>query len=666
MGRERLLVRAIDENKLARISLREGSGSADLHRELFFLLEGRLNADALLEKELAFRAMDSFAQIKEVGHLFDLILRKRFHIQITESSSLFLDNGSVVPWFAEALNSFAKVSPFCVFVRARRRPYSPRPAWHLEEIQIRDLSLEDMEALLGQLLNESGTPFSSQKIRLAAEKLGGHPLSAYRFAEHARKYGVDASLQNDAIMVQYRELLLADALEEFKLTTDAWKILFVVARYRTVDIVGLSEYTMLPVAAVLPALETLIDSGMLTHSGDLHSLAPFVRPPLERHRAWPLDGNWQAGVDERVARSVETFIDEDFGSSSLLNNAIAANLKTGRASPLLGKLVLGSHLFRVARDLYDGREYAKALELFKEALELRSTLAPEAISEALRFYGLCGARLELEDILDVAISQLNSLDLPTARRNASFLRGFRDRRQHHYQSGYAHYEASLRHGKHLHTYRELAFCALKLDLIPDAKKWAELALRQAQTNAYFLDVMCRVVLREFLETRSQQKEEEFDNFHRRLARACTSSGESFASLRSLERAVALNDVAGVRDAVAAFERSRRYDDIACTLSASSLICDEDISQGIQFLEKVARHDSRKRHDLAALRCLQAVHEGRIDEAVQWVARSRNDWELEAIGIDYALVREKVIRRGKHAMSAGERLLPETIRILRAS
>jgi tetratricopeptide (TPR) repeat protein len=306
------------------------------------------------------------------------------------------------------------------------------------------------------------------------------------------------------------------------------------------------------------------------------------------------------------------------------------------------------------------------LELFKEALELRSTLAPEAISEALRFFGLCGARLELEDILDVAISQLNSLDLPTARRNAFFLRGFRDRRRRQYQPAYAHYEASLRHGKHLHTYRELAFCALKLDLIPEAKKWAELALRQAQTNAYFLDVMCRVVLREYVETRSQQKEEEFDNFHRRLARACASSGESFANLRSLERAVALSDLAGVRDAVAALQKSRRYDDIACALAASSLICDEDVSQGIQSLEKEARHDSRKRHDLTALRCLQAVHDGRIDEAMQWVARSRHDWELEAIGISYELVRGKVIRRGKQAMSARERLLPETIRTLRAS
>lgn len=666
MGRERLLMRVAGENSIARVNLRDASGGADLLRELLILLD-QPTPTILHEKETAFIASDRRSQAAQLGHLLDKILRSKFHLQITESNSLFLDNGRLVPWFAEAANALSKSSPYCVFVRSRRRPVNYPEKWKIDDLRLRELPPSDMENLLGRLLNEASVIFTSEKLRRAVEELGGHPFSAYRFAGYAKNYGMDAALSNDAIMVQYRELLLADALEDFQLSLAAWKILFVVSRFRIVDIASLAEYTMLSVQEILPPLEQLIDSGMLTHSGDRYSVAPFVREPLQRHKSWQLDREWMNGVDERVARAGESFTDEGIGSSALLDNAIAANLRLGnRQSSPLANLVLGSHLFRIARDVYNSGNYKKALELYREALSLRSTLAPEAVSEALRIMGLCGVRLELDEVLASAISQLNALNLQTARRNSAFLRGFRERRQKNYSAALPHFEESLRYGEHPHTLREAAFCALKLGDLQQARNWASKAVQTAQTNAYFLDVMCRVVLAEFILTKARDKEVEFEGFLRRLERACSSTGDSFADLRALERAVAFRDVSTVRAIANKLERSGRYDDIVCAAGAAALIADDDISDVISRLEKDAYGSGgRKRTDFEALKCLQALRDDRIDVAVEWIRRGRTEWELEGVGITYEMARQKVLIRARAAIGAGQPMSRETMQYVQA-
>jgi tetratricopeptide (TPR) repeat protein len=485
-------------------------------------------------------------------------------------------------------------------------------------------------------------------------------------AGYAKKYGIDAALKNDAIMVQYRELLLVDTLEDYELTEDAWKILFVISRFRIVDIAALAEYTTLSVHKILPALEDLIDSGMISPSGDQYSIAPFVRDPLQRHKSWPLAAVWISEVDERVAGAVETFTDEGIGSSSLLDNAIAATLRLGgrEGSPLVN-LVLGSHLFRVAREIYNSGDYERALELYREALTLRSTLAPEAVSEALRFVGLCGARLGLDDVLASAITQLNGLNLLTARRNASFLRGFRERRKRNFSAALPHFEESLRQGEHPHTLREAAFCALMLGRLPEARSWASKGLQYAQTNSYFLNIMCRVVLAEYLATHSREKDDEFESLHRRLARACLSTGDSFADLRALERAVARREVENVRALADKLMQSPQYDDFISAACAASLVADEDISRVIRRLENDAFRDSRKRTNFEALRCMQALHDRRIDDAVRWIRRNITTWELESVGINFHMLRQKVLTRARAAMGAGDALDRETVEFVKS-
>lgn len=659
MGRDRLLLRAVGEEHIARVNLRTAGGIIDLYREILILRDAP-STEALHEAELKFQALNSTQQASEIGKLIDAVLRDRFHLEITEQNSLFMENGAIVPWFGDAVSAVPKSSPFCVFVRARRRPHNPLPRWKIDEIRIGELRQQDMENLLGQLLNEEGVEFSSDKTSAAANALGGHPFSAHRFTTYAKKFGIDAALQNDAIMVQYRELMLVDALEEFNFQENEWKVLFVVSRFRVVDLPALSEYTAMPVSALLKSLEALINTGMLSNNGHQYSISAFVRDPLQRHKSWNVDASWAAAVDERVARAVETFIDEGIGSSALLENGIAANLRLGVRGGPLANLVLGSHLFRVAREQYDARHYDSALDLYSEALARRSTLALEAVSEALRFYGLCGARLGRNEVLESAIRQLNGLNMPTALRNADFLRGFRDRRAGKYREAFQYFEASLRHGEHPHTLREAAFCALKLGLIPQARALASRAIDYAPTNAYFLDIMCRVVLAEVVATRSRELEREYEAYYRRLARACRSTGDSFALLRELECAIAMSDRPRIAAAIPPLARSRRYDDNIAAAASGALILDSNISELIGRLKQDAYSTPWQRRDFQALQCLQSLNEGCIDDAVEWISKGDiSVWTVESIGIDYENIYKKVVARARAGIVAGDHMSDAT-------
>ena len=127
--------------------------------------------------------------------------------------------------------------------------------------------------------------------------------------------------------------------------------------------------------------------------------------------------------------------------------------------------------------------------------------------------------------------------------------------------------------------------ALKLERVPLARRYATRAVGYAPTNAYFLDIMCRVVLSEFLATRSRQSEQEYETLFSRLERACRSTGDSFAKLRELECATALRDIPRIRAALPPLSRSRRYDDWICAGVAASLLLDEDIGDILKRLEK---------------------------------------------------------------------------------
>lgn len=236
---------------------------------------------------------------------------------------------------------------------------------------------------------------------------------------------------------------------------------------------------------------------------------------------------------------------DELTSMPVLNEYCLAFLREGaNDGSIFDNILLASQCLRVARTMYDRRDYKGAMRLCEMAFDKRGTLTEDAQIELLRYAGLTAARLNDQAQLHVVYDRLGDIGKSEkSRRIRSFLKGFNARLDGDYDLAQKNLSEAYQHkGDHdLHILRELAFIALQNNDLPTARRYLKSLMERASANPYALELSVRVAL-----TASPAvvagRQGELDELMARLRSFDTSSGKFYWHQMCCEHLLALGEL----------------------------------------------------------------------------------------------------------------------------
>lgn len=189
---------------------------------------------------------------------------------------------------------------------------------------------------------------------------------------------------------------------------------------------------------------------------------------------------------------------DDLTSIPVLNEYCLAFLREGaNDGGIFDNILLASQCLRVARAMYDRKDYKGTIRLCEIAFVKRGTLTEDAQVELLRYMGLGAARLNEQSKLHVVYDRLRDFDKSEkAKRIRCFLGGFNARLDGDYDLAQKNLSEAYQHkGDHdLHILRELAFIAFQNNDLPAARRYLRGVMERASANPYVLELTVRVEL----------------------------------------------------------------------------------------------------------------------------------------------------------------------------
>lgn len=241
---------------------------------------------------------------------------------------------------------------------------------------------------------------------------------------------------------------------------------------------------------------------------------------------------------------------DEFTSIPLLNEYCMAFLRDGaNDGSIFDNILLASQCLRVARSMYDRKDYKGAIRLCELGFSKRGTLTEDAQIELLRYMGLGAARLNEQSKLQEVYERLNDFGKSDkAKRIRCFLMGFNARLDGDYDLAQTSLSEAYRHkGNHdLHILRELAFIALQSNDLPAARRYLSHFTERASTNPYALELAVRVELSASSAVVAKRRTE-IDELMARLRSFDISSNKVYWHQMCCERLLALGEVDEAQD-----------------------------------------------------------------------------------------------------------------------
>lgn len=201
---------------------------------------------------------------------------------------------------------------------------------------------------------------------------------------------------------------------------------------------------------------------------------------------------------ELLAESIENVSFDDETSTTLLNEACILKLKQGVNSITgIDSLVLPSQCLKIAKQMYDRRDYDHAHSLSARAFMSRLALTDDGAIEALRYSGMSAARMNRSDLLAQALSNFDEYSgNQRARRISEFVRGFDFRLAGRFDEALSHMQKAVntKGPNDVHVIRELASLYLSTNQSDKAKKFIVSAKHRARSNSFISELQIRIEL----------------------------------------------------------------------------------------------------------------------------------------------------------------------------
>lgn len=205
---------------------------------------------------------------------------------------------------------------------------------------------------------------------------------------------------------------------------------------------------------------------------------------MNRDRRFDRPDEWRRTIAARICAGLEDYEDADHVPISIIESATVAAVHGATAPLFVTRLILPSHLLKIAREHYGSRKWALCLKFCNDALTMGDRLTEEGRIEACRLKGLSAVRVSDDAEFERATDGLGRLKhLRSARRNTQFLKGFRCRLRGRLDDAEAHFLKAWDAGRdNQSTNREIASLYCRQGRYNEAETYARVALKRDQTN----------------------------------------------------------------------------------------------------------------------------------------------------------------------------------------
>jgi len=542
IGRKTLLRKFLSDlfpklaSSVVEIPLSDESGEVDLFRALLDIQATRTVSD--MASEVArFEILCLNDKSRELSGLVQATSAQGFLV-LQGESAIVTDSGDLQSWIQELLR-FLPLSARPVlglvtkrFISLAQRARSRGTAFY----HLRSLSTKSSKELfLFSLSQHTGSMPDQAILSALLDKVDGHPGQIVLAARLVAQQGVQASIIDQKRFSNLIASVASELLGLVRLDDREERLLGL-----------LDEFGLLPGSALVDAfsddtgmqeaLLRLSSFGIVEEIGAYFRIAPFLLDVFRDIRRKAHVSVFLKSVRKKFVEELKDVSPGDLVPIEYLDSRISAAIrdKGNFENALVSKAVMPSQLLRIARKMYDERNYELAADLSARALERRITLSADAVVEALRIKGLSHSRrgeaaefgVVVDDLKREAAANSRSM---FARRVGEFLSGFRARLAGDIDSAVSHFSSAYRlDGKqNLHILRELAQCLFIQGNLDDAFKHASAAheLAKSPPNPYVIDVLLEIVIKR--EGRSAYAEQLLSE----LEVADERAGTSFAGLR---------------------------------------------------------------------------------------------------------------------------------------
>ena len=611
------------------VPLSENCSIDDFYFRLESVAEGRTPAE-WENLVAAYSELSPGDKVGKVVRLMTTIHDNKEILFILDEGGLLDDEGSYVPWFENVLSRLEKsVRPYAVVIQRRMIPYRKRLSYkRVEAIQLDSFQIDDVKVLLGLLLRQKEIYFTEKDVDDLADYVGGHPMNAHFAVGSAEQYGLDNLIRDKTELAQYQSRYKKDLLRKLKFGEIEEKILTILTDYDLMELEQLFELLGGEADVVASALRRLNDWAVVEHIGEYYRVAPFLRQALPRVEFKTITEEWRKEIASKVADILSAVSEDEGVSYPLMSAAIFAGLRNPSKSPnWLSRLILPSHLLRIAREEYNHGRYNAAVEMYRKALEKGHSISDHVRLDALRFQCLALARLGRDTDFFASIREVQKFSTQASKQHFHFLRGFRLRQRGQFEEAEEEYrKAYAVDASNFHVLRELAQTLALQEQYVEAEEFARKAYHLAPDNPWVIDCLCNVLLGKEETPQDLKENHELADLLKKLRVYGELEGKSFYEQRQAEYFSRIGEYGAAMsyadEAVqkASHSIEAHYSRAQIRLRSGDIA---QISEDISQMDAIASlsEGRAKRFLLDKVKCKLAMERGNFEEAEAILARS---------------------------------------------
>jgi tetratricopeptide (TPR) repeat protein len=438
------------------------------------------------------REIQAFSQLQNIEKIREIV--NRLHILCNNKSiPCLIDQGGVLDEFGkyrseyvDLINSFVEdeEDKYLAFLH-RRSPaiVNIENSKNILHQRIKPLELHESHLLLQRLCRDLKP--SSDVLQHIAEYLDGYPPAAYFTARHAQTYGIDATVSDKSLLVDFKARSFTRFVSDLNLSDQEWRIL----QY-------LSSEQLVPLAAVAVAVESnsqdtaqllrnLIDNSLVVVVDDNYGVSPPIRDAIFRAKGH---------ITKEMYNRIRINLTKEFWSDSEAAPTIEVVDATLHAVARSGStefdpyrdLVRVSIVHRLAQECYYRKEWELALEYAKRAERMGAN------RQDVR--SICFKALVQLEKWQEAESQLEKIE-GKYDRQAFYLKGFMLRKRQRFAEAIKAFESALAAGdRSFSVHRDYAECLYREGRFREAFEKIKWALERQPENIYVLDQIIRIYI----------------------------------------------------------------------------------------------------------------------------------------------------------------------------
>lgn len=324
-------------------------------------------------------------------------------------------------------------------------------------------------------------------VTALADAAAGYPPAAYHAIELVRTYGGEVVANDRARLIASRMAPLGLYLSGLQLGDGERGILRVLASSSPLPFAVLGSALSLSPEQLGTATARLIDACLVVPDEDTkYEIAEPIKDIVAREFG-ASSKNEFALVADALDEYIKT-LESDVPRLDLARVLYRALVLAGDEKNRESAFALASDLVSSAERLYHRRDYRRAVEYARQALEVRpkNFEARSTLTRALIKLG------EFEQ----AAQSIEFLRRAGHLRESAFLTGFRERHKGHARDAIRAYETALERGfSGLAIHRELAQCYLALGDVDEAQQHIDQAMRNRPDNRFIIDLQIQIAVR---------------------------------------------------------------------------------------------------------------------------------------------------------------------------